>query len=167
MLKWTHFSDRAYMGALFWHLSLQRWVCMRVYVWLLSDMRWFQSAGRFYLQTQLACGKTKWKKKRGLPLNCQGLYTVRSVMCQQNRFGGIDLTDKRVTERREGLGWVRGGGLMEGAFFSVLFLSFLFLYPLRHFVIVYSVLRSKKVNILDWLQLSGRVICCMCGFSEI
>lgn len=105
-------------------------------------------------------------EKRGLPLNCQGLYTVRSVMCQQNRFGGIDLTEKRVTERREGLGWVRGGGLMEGAFF-VLFLSFLFLYPLRHFVTVYSVLKSKKVNILDWLQLSGWVICCMCGFSEI
>jgi len=144
------------MGALFWHLSPQRWVCMCVYMWLLSDMCWFQSAGRFYLQTQLACGKTKWKKG-GLPLNCQGLYTVCSVMCQQNRFGGIDLTEKGVTERREGLGWVRGGGLMEGALF-VLFLSFPFLYPLRHFVIVYSVLRSKKVNILDWLQLSGRVI---------
>lgn len=54
--------DRAYMGALFWHLSSLQWVCMCVCVWQHSDMCWSQSAGRFYLQTRLACGKTKWKK---------------------------------------------------------------------------------------------------------
>lgn len=113
-----------YMGPLFWNLSSLQWVCM---------------CGSFLICVDLCLqadsiskhgshvGRLN-EKKGGLPLNCQGLYTVCSVMCQQNRFGGIDLTEKRVTELREGLGWVRGGGLMEGAFFCPFFwVSFLYI----------------------------------------
>lgn len=152
---WGHYFD----------ISSLRWVCMCVYVWLLSDMCWFQSAGRFYLQTRLTCGKTKWKK--GFAIKLPGIIycALCDVPAKQIWWHWFD-REKSDREKR-GIGVSEGWRVDGRSIFCPFFWVSFFLYPLRHFVIVYSVLRSKKVNILDWLQLSGWVICCMCGFSEI